>query len=488
MQIPVERYRAHEPATDPAGTGLKLALLNSAASAGARVARLLREGGIDTLAFDDADDLLRALDREPVGAIIIDVTPDQHEGGMALLSHCKASEPDRAVFALIDRDDAALAVEAVRRGAHDVLTPERLGRLATVCRQALQLRELALRAQAASAAEEPDPGSVRSHHLPMHEVLRGQHPSVVRLRQVLQRLARVDADVLVRAETGCGKEVVARCLHDFGPRAAHRFVAINCGAIPENIFESELFGHEAGAFTGAIKRRIGKLEYACGGTLFLDEIESMPMAMQVKLLRALQQRTIERVGGNESVRLNCRVVAATKDNLLELARDGRFRIDLYYRINVVELAMLPLRERREDIPLLAEGFATEAVQRHGLPARKLDPDFLCGLLARDWEGNVRELRNVVERHLLGVCDLGLDGQKAAQRSLPQLLAEFERTVIEQCLRIAEGSVTRTSDILQVPRKTLYDKLTRLGVDPASFRGNGVAEEHQSRDDMAVAAA
>jgi len=292
----------------------------------------------------------------------------------------------------------------------------------------------------------------------------------VRLRQTLLRLARIDTDVLVKAETGCGKEVVARCLHDFGPRANKRFVAINCGAIPENIFESELFGHEPGAFTGATKRRIGKLEYAAGGTVFLDEIESMPMAMQVKLLRALQQRSIERVGGNEPVRLTCRVVAATKDDLLELARAGRFRMDLYYRINVIELGLPPLRERREDIPLLARGFAREAAAHHGLPMAALDADFVCRLMAREWPGNVRELRNAVERHVLGVPELGADDD-APSPSLPQLVASFERTVIEQCLRMCGGSVTRASEVLHVPRKTLYDKLTRFSVDPSDFRGD-----------------
>ena len=293
----------------------------------------------------------------------------------------------------------------------------------------------------------------------------------------LLRLARIDADVLVRAETGCGKEVVARCLHDYGPRAHRRFVAINCGAIPENIFESELFGHEAGAFTGASKRRIGKLEFACGGTVFLDEIESMPMAMQVKLLRALQQRTIERVGGNEPVRLNCRVVAATKDPLLELARQGRFRMDLYYRLNVVELGLPPLRERRDDIPLLAHGFAREAAERHGLPPVELDIEFVCRLMAQDWPGNVRELRNAVERHVLGMPGLD-DVAEAPPWSLPQQVAAFERTLIEQCLRMCRGSVTRTSEILNVPRKTLYDKLTRFSVDPSSFRAETVSASLQ----------
>jgi DNA-binding NtrC family response regulator len=283
--------------------------------------------------------------------------------------------------------------------------------------------------------------------------------------------------VLVRGETGCGKEVVARCLHDYGPRASKPFVAINCGAIPENIFESELFGHEAGAFTGAAKRRIGKLEHAAGGTVFLDEIESLPMAMQVKLLRALQQRTVERVGGNQPVKLSCRVVVATKDDLLELAKAGRFRMDLYYRLNVIELGLPALRERREDIALLAQCFAREVAQHHGLAFSELPVEFICRLMAREWPGNVRELRNAVERELLGMPE-SAGSDEELPKTLAEQVASFERAVIEQTLRLCQGSVTRVSQALHVPRKTLYDKLTRFSVDPASFRMDGAAEPAQ----------
>ena len=455
---------------------MKVLLLHPLESARTQIALQLREGGLDVLTVRRAEDLSIHIAAEPAGAVVSSLhLPGVHEG-MALLSECRALDPQLPFIALTEQDDAATAVEAVQRGAADVLTPDRLPRLLLACRQALHVREAAFRMRAQHASGDEAPIS-RSAGPSIQEVMRGNHPAVSRLRQTLLRLARIDTDVLVKAETGCGKEVVARCLHDFGPRAHKRFVAINCGAIPENIFESELFGHEAAAFTGATKRRIGKLEYAAGGTVFLDEIESMPLSMQVKLLRALQQRCIERVGGNEPVRLSCRVVAATKDDLLALSRAGRFRMDLYYRINVVELGIPPLRERREDIPLLAEAFARDAAERHGLDdTGPLDIDFVCRLMARDWPGNVRELRNAVERHVLGMDSPDADGQgEPAALSLPQLVASFERTVIEQCLRMCGGSVTRAAEHLQLPRKTLYDKLTRFAVNPSLFRGEGATD-------------
>ncbi|SHN38387.1 sigma-54 dependent transcriptional regulator [Rhizobacter sp. OV335] len=452
---------------------MKVALLHLFGSTRAQLAAHLRDGGLDVHAVSNAEDLLTLIASGAAGVVVTDLRlPGVHEG-MELLSQCHAMDPQLTVIALSDQEDTATAVEAVHRGARDVLAPDRLPRLATACRQAIRSRELTLQTRAAESLHDGELAPVRRGIVPIHEVLRGNHPAVGKLRQALLRLSRVDTDVLVKAETGCGKEVVARCLHDYGPRADKRFVAINCGAIPENIFESELFGHEAGAFTGATKRRIGKLEYAAGGTVFLDEIESMPMAMQVKLLRALQQRTIERVGGNEPIRLSCRVVAATKDDLLELSRAGRFRIDLYYRINVIELSLPPLRERRDDIPLLAHAFALEAAEHHGLSDADLDIEFVCRLMVRDWPGNVRELRNAVERHVLGMPELA-GGDDAPQQSLPQLVASFERTVIEQCLRMCGGSVTRACEILHVPRKTLYDKLTRFSVDPQDYRGDGPA--------------
>lgn len=457
---------------------MQVLLLQPNAETRDHLVSLLRDGGLDVQTPADVETLLSLLRPGLHAVVVTDLcVPGLHEG-MELIAQLHALDAQLPVVALSERNDAAIAVEAVRKGAMDVLTNERLTRLVQVCRQALRSRELTLMAHAGEQEDEEQKATVAGHP-PIQHILRGQHPAIVKMRQSLLRLARIDADVLVKAETGCGKEVVARCLHDFGARAHKPFVAINCGAIPENIFESELFGHEAGAFTGAAKRRIGKLEYASGGTVFLDEIESLPMAMQVKLLRALQQRTIERVGGNEPIKLNCRIVAATKDDLLDLSRQGRFRMDLYYRLNVVELALPPLRERREDIPMLASAFAKEAGERHGLAGQELDVEFMGRLMAREWPGNVRELRNAVERHVLGMPEVNGEQEESLPKSLAQQVAAFERAVIEQSLRACRGSVTKASEVLHVPRKTLYDKLTRFHVDPATFRADAAEGQFDS---------
>jgi DNA-binding NtrC family response regulator len=436
----------------------------------AELAAHLADAGLQASRVDDVDTLLAQVVTDTDAIVVTALALPDLEEGMHLLRQCQAIDAQLPVITLADRNDAATAVEAIRKGAFEVLTPEQMPRLAQVCRRAMASRSLALEARRGELLDDEEATTTVPGRAPIADVLRGRHASMRRLRTSLLRLARVETDVLVNGDTGCGKEVVARCLHDYGPRANKHFVAINCGAIPENIFESELFGHEAGAFTGAAKRRIGKLEFANGGTVFLDEIESLPMAMQVKLLRALQQRTIERVGGNEPIKLNCRIVAATKDNLLELSRQGRFRLDLYYRLNVIELALPSLKDRREDIPMLAQAFAAEAAQRHGLTDASLDIEFVCGLMAKDWPGNVRELRNAVERQMLGIPEINSEPEAAAPAfSLARQLASFERALIEQSLRACRGSVTKVCELLAVPRKTLDDKLTRLSVDPADFR-------------------
>src|SRR5690606_32206788 len=283
-----------------------------------------------------------------------------------------------------------------------------------------------------------------------------------RLRTLVADLADTDVDVLILGETGAGKEVTARCLHDFSRRRDKPFVAVNCGAIPETMIETELFGHEAGAFTGAQGRRTGKLELADGGTLFLDEIESMPMSVQVRLLRALQERAIERLGGNSLISLDIRVIAATKVDLLELVAQGRFREDLYYRLNVVTLPVPPLRERREDIPLLFTYFAAQAAARMRRPEPELTPELLAQLLAHSWPGNVRELRNVAERVVLGIRDPlgGLATALAEERTEPlaEVMDRVERAVLEAALARHGGRIGRTAEALGIMRKTLYLKM------------------------------
>ncbi|RMU31688.1 sigma-54 interaction domain-containing protein, partial [Pseudomonas avellanae] len=305
----------------------------------------------------------------------------------------------------------------------------------------------------------------------------GQSPSILRLREQIGALAGTRADVLILGETGAGKEVVARALHDLSNRRNGPFVAINAGALAESVVESELFGHEPGAFTGAQKRRIGKFEFANGGTLFLDEIESMSMDVQVKLLRLLQERVVERMGSNQQIPLDIRIIAATKEDLRQAADQGRFRADLYYRLNVASLRIPPLRERGEDALMLFEYYADAASMRHGIPQHELKPGQRALLLRHNWPGNVRELQNAAERFALGL-ELELEGGDAEQAPPPggglsDQVESFERALIAAELARPHSSVRSLAEALGVPRKTLHDKLRKHGL---TFGDSGGASD------------
>jgi two-component system C4-dicarboxylate transport response regulator DctD len=274
--------------------------------------------------------------------------------------------------------------------------------------------------------------------------------------------------VILYGETGVGKDLVARCLHDFGKRQKHNYVAINCAAIPETMVESELFGHEAGAFTSAVKSRAGKIEHASGGTLFLDEIDSMPASMQGKLLRVLQERVVERLGSNQSIAVDLRPVAASKIDLRKASEAGRFRSDLYYRLSVVELAVPPLRERKEDIPLLFEYFAGLSAVAHRRELRPLSAATVNLLMAQEWPGNVRELRNAAERYALGLGGFASRGEPQERLSLAEQVDAFERAVIERSLAESGGKISSVMERLDVPRRTLSEKMARLGLDRQRF--------------------
>jgi len=296
----------------------------------------------------------------------------------------------------------------------------------------------------------------------------GKTPAVERMRKTIAAVADADADVLVIGETGSGKEMVARALHEQSPRARHPFVALNCGAMPETIFESELFGHEAGAFTGAAKRRVGRIEFASKGTLFLDEIESMPLNLQVKLLRVLQERAVEPLGSNDTVPVDLRVVAATKLDLLKLSDEGRFRADLYYRLNVVVIPIPPLRERRDDIPLLFQHFVVQAATRYRRDPPALTPAQQHRLMTHAWPGNVRELRNAAERFVLGLADTD-DPAPLPLLTLAEQVDLFEKSVIINELANNQGSIKATIEALGVPRKTFYDKMRKYGLRRDDYR-------------------
>ncbi len=398
------------------------------------------------------------------------------------LSQADGDEP--LVIIITAHGSDRMAVEAIKTGAHDYLSkPFELDELRLVVKNALETVGLRrenedLRRRIKSEAVERGP-------------LLGESESMRRVRAMIEKVAETDATVLVRGESGTGKELVARELHDkSSTRREGSFVAVNCAALPSELIESELFGHEKGAFTGAAARRQGKFEQANGGTLFLDEIGDMSANVQAKLLRALEDRRIERLGGNESVAVDVRIVSATHRPLEQEIAAGNFRADLFYRLRVVTIEIPSLRERREDIPLLAESFARLTSERYGLPQRPFAQSALRRLVEYEWPGNVRELRNTIERAAimaegteLTAGDLPDEifeknlGDEAAteERADGNALTvpftaefredrrEFERRYIARCLEESGGNVTRAASILGMHRQSLQHKLRELGL-------------------------
>jgi len=398
-----------------------------------------------------------------VGVVISDVRlPGQD--GFAMLAAVRQVDIELPIVLITAFAHIALAIQAIREGAYDFIEkPFSVDRLVDVVRRALEKRRLVLDNRRLRDALRAQEGSL----------LVGQSPAIERARQRVAALAAVDVDILINGETGTGKEVIARALHDTSERKGN-FVAINCGSIPETVFDSEVFGHEVGSFTGAQKRRIGKIEHANNGTLFLDEIENMPLAMQVKFLRVLQERKLERLGSNDIVPVSFRVVAATKESLRKLSDEGKFRSDLYYRLNVVTIDMPALRDRREDIPVLLQHFTRLASARFDRPLPTWTPEQLRRWMEADWPGNVRELRNFADRLVLGIGEdtvneaSSIDEIVAAANaaSLSARVNAFERQLIEDAFRQNQGIVAKTAEALHLPKKTLYDKLRKHRIEPA----------------------
>ena len=389
------------------------------------------------------------------GAVVVsDVRMPEHDG-FDLLKAVKAIDADIPIVLMSGHGDIPMALRAMRDGAWDFLEkPADPLHLIETARRAVGHRRLVLENRRLRLTLEADGWEAR---------LIGHSAPMVDLRGKLKRIAGAATDILVLGETGTGKEVTARALHDFSGRKG-RFVAVNCGAIPETMLESELFGHEAGAFTGAKEKRIGKIEYADGGTLFLDEIESMPLAAQVRLLRVLQERVIERLGSNAELPVDLQVVAATKADLHELARQGRFREDLAYRLDIARIEIPPLVARKGDVTLLFQHFLEPAARRQGRAAPRVDATFLADLDRRPWPGNVRELRNVAERYALG-----LEGGAAAEadddrgQTLEAQLDRVERAIILDTLAAHDGRVGATAETLGISRKTLYLKMRKFDI-------------------------
>jgi two-component system C4-dicarboxylate transport response regulator DctD len=381
--------------------------------------------------------------------------------GLELQQRLHHLDPDIPVILITGHGDVGMAVRAMRHGAYDFIEkPFAPDQLLAAVKRAVEKRRLTLELDILQT-------KLKKKQAIATRIL-GISAAVDVVRRTVLDLAETNADVLIIGETGTGKEVIAHCLHDFSGRRHGRFVAVNGGVLPETLFESEIFGHQPGAFTGAKGKRIGKLEHAHGGTFFLDEIENMPLGLQVKLLRALQERTIERLGSNEVIPIDCRVVAATKVDLHDLCSKGSFRADLYYRLNVAQVFLPPLRDRREDIPLLFEHFVLEAAMRYGRPAPIVSRAQIGALMSFHWPGNLRELHNAADRFVLGLFDEAL-GLVPAEEPLADQIRHFERALIQAELQKNKGDVLTTSEMLSVPIKTLYDKMQRHSIFSEKYR-------------------
>jgi len=411
------------------------------------------------------------LARAPVDLVISDWKLPDGEGG-ELLDEVRAAHPESAFVMVTAYGTIARAVEAIRAGADDYLTKpfERQALLLAITRT---LERRRLESENRRLVEEIGDRDR------LVELL-GRAPAMRRLFDQVERLAPTAATILLSGESGTGKELAARALHQLSPRRSRPFVAVNCAAIPEGLVESEFFGVERGAFTGAERTRPGKFEAANGGTLFLDEIGELPLPLQPKLLRALQEGRVTRVGSNRETAVDVRVVAASNRDLAAEVAAGRFRQDLFYRLAVVPLELPPLRERREDIPLLVEHFAARAARRHGLRPARLPAEVLRQLIEYAWPGNVRELANVVERLVLlaadGVASAGdlpaeVSGRGAARGAdgglrLPAaglVWEEHERSLLEQALELAHGNRARAARLVGLPYKAFLYRLQKHGL-------------------------
>jgi DNA-binding NtrC family response regulator len=433
------------------------------------VDRSLQYAGYDVTSFASAEAFVEGVGSAMPDLVLTDLRLPRADG-LFVLQHAKLKDPDVPVILMTGHGDIPTAIQAIREGAYDFLEkPFGREKLLTAAQRAvdqfrLVLENRGLKNRLASATG-------------IDQVLVGESAGIRDLRDLLLRLAPTPADVLVLGETGSGKELVARCLHNLGGRKGN-FVALNCAAIPENLFESELFGHEAGAFTGAGKQRIGKIEHAKDGTLFLDEIEAMPLAMQAKILRVLQEREVERLGNNKPIPVTFRVVAATKVNLQELSQAGQFRADLFYRLNVAPVTIPPLRERVGDILPLFRISLDQAALRYQIATPKLSIEDQQALLVHQWPGNVRELKSCADRLVLGLPLLA--SSKGEKSPLAQPLEEavnaLERNLIEQALRGCQGSVKDACAALSLTTATMYRKLKTLGIDASDFRSVSTTQD------------
>ncbi len=430
---------------------------------------VLKDEGYVVEAVPSGEDCLDRLARGPVDLVILDIWLPGMDG-LATLQRLRERRADAVVIMISGHGNIESAVKAIKLGAYDfVEKPLSLDKTVLVVRNALRHRELEAENRALRATVD------------RRLVMVGDSHVMAQLREQVAMTAPTNGRVLIYGENGTGKELVARSIHAMSRRRNGPFIEVNCAAIPEELIESELFGHVKGAFTGAVADRRGKFELADGGTLFLDEIGDMSLKTQAKVLRALQEQVVEPVGGTSSVKVDVRVLAATNKELPSEIRTGRFREDLYFRLNVIPIFVPPLRDRDADVPMLAEHFMAEFAREYGRRPKKLDASAGSRLKAYRWPGNVRELRNVIERvfilapgETIGVQDLAfLDGgaDMAAIDAAGELLPlhdardRFERDYILRALAAQNGNISRTAELLGVERSNLYRKMRAFGIAP-----------------------
>jgi two-component system, NtrC family, response regulator HydG len=431
---------------------------------------LLREEGYNVDAVPTGEDALKALDRELYDLVLLDLNlPGMH--GMNVLAAAPALQTDAQFIVMTAFGSVDNAVEAMKLGAFDYVNkPFRTEELLLTLERALQ--DTALRREVAQLRRNAADG-VRARII-------GRSPAMERMFDLVERVAPTRATVLITGDTGTGKELVARAIHEISDRARKPFVPVNCSALPETLLESELFGHTKGSFTGAIANKRGLFEEAAGGTLFLDEISTIPPSIQVKLLRALQERKLHRIGGSQPVSVDFRLLAATNLDLAEEVRAGRFREDLFYRLNVFPVRVPPLRERQTDVPLLANYFRLRFAQENGVDAPEISPDTMKRLMEYSWPGNVRELENFMERAVImysGARSIPFEAPAGEMERSEQNLvdtARRERWSMEQLekhyildvLQQTGGHRGHAAEILGIDRRTLYRKLKQYAREGA----------------------
>jgi two-component system, NtrC family, nitrogen regulation response regulator NtrX len=417
---------------------------------------------------DEAEDGAKAFEMLKDGAYdcaLLDIKMPKMDG-MEVLDKLQGTESDTPIIMISGHGTVENAVEAVKKGAYDFISkPPDLNRLLITVRNALEKSTLVTETR------------VLKRKVSKTREIIGESPAIVKIKETIERVAPTEARVLITGENGTGKELVARWVHEKSNRAGSPLIEVNCAAIPTELIESELFGHEKGAFTSAIKQRIGKFEQANGGTLFLDEIGDMNLSAQAKVLRALQEGRITRVGGDRDIMVDVRVIAATNKDLLKETEEGRFRMDLYHRISVILIHVPSLNERSDDVPLLAEKFVKEICEDYGIPKKVITPKALEELKTMRWEGNIRELRNVIER-LVILSDVKITESEVRSfvtntqaKDTPIDLFEqydkfqdfkehIEKLFIEHKLKRFGWNVSKTAEVLDIQRSHLYNKIEK----------------------------